>query len=125
MNGSARAFAAVGCLAGLFGVGLSAAAAHLAGSGSLEIAARFLLVHAPALMALAALLASGLAGARLGVAAGLALTAGLVLFCGDLAVRALAGIALLPFAAPAGGVALMGGWALAGLAVLGRARRPG
>lgn len=113
-----RLLVLLGAVAGLAGVGLSAAAAHVAGPGSLDVAARFLLVHAPVLLALAALAAGRVVHARTAEAAGLVLALGLVLFCGDLAGRALAGIVLVPLAAPAGGIALMAGWALAGLAAL-------
>ena len=75
-----RALVACGALAGLAGVALSAAAAHVTGPGSLDTAARFLLVHAPALLALALLAATGLVHPGLGRAAGLALVLGLVLF---------------------------------------------
>ncbi|MEQ1952202.1 DUF423 domain-containing protein [Mesorhizobium yinganensis] len=90
-------------LAGAAGVALSAAAAH-AGGPNLQTAATFLLVHAPAL-----LVTSLLAGrtARLG---GFVLTAGLVLFCGDLLARDFLGDRLFPYAAPAGGLLLIGGW---------------
>lgn len=111
-----RALVACGALAGLAGVALSAAAAHVTGPSSLDTAARFLLVHAPALLALALLAATGLVHPWLGRGAGLALVVGLVLFCGDLSLRALRGAALFPMAAPAGGIVLMLGWALAALA---------
>ena len=113
-----RAFVALAGLAGALGVGLSALAAHLTGGGSLDTAARFLLVHAPALLGLAALMGAGLIRRGLGLAAGLVLVAGLVLFCGDLALRALSGIAPLRLAAPTGGVLLMVGWVLVAAAGL-------
>jgi GTP-binding protein len=56
-----RALAGLGALAGGLGVALAAAAAHVAGPGSAETAARFLLLHAPALLALAAILSLDLA----------------------------------------------------------------
>jgi uncharacterized membrane protein YgdD (TMEM256/DUF423 family) len=49
--------------------------------------------------------------------AALLIAIGLCLFCGDLALRALAGRALFPMAAPSGGFALMGGWVV-GIATL-------
>jgi uncharacterized membrane protein YgdD (TMEM256/DUF423 family) len=116
-----RALAALGALAGGLGVALAAAAAHLSGPGSAETAARFLLFHAPALLAISAILAAGLAHRGLGRAAGFMLALGLALFCGDLALRGLRGSALLPYAAPAGGVLLIGGWAvLEGALLIGR-----
>ncbi len=107
-----RALGAFACLCGLLGVAGSAAAAHVPGADSLKIAAQFLLFHAPALLALMALSAAGLVRAPLARIAALLLAAGLSLFCGDLALRALAGHALFPMAAPSGGFALMGGWLL-------------
>lgn len=117
-----RALVALACLAGLMGVGLSAAASHLGSGASLDTAARFLLVHAAALLALPALVRLGAMRAGLGRAAGWTLLAGLVLFSGDLAVRALLLVAPVPMAAPTGGVLLMAGWAAAGLAAVLPAR---
>jgi uncharacterized membrane protein YgdD (TMEM256/DUF423 family) len=105
-------------LAGLAGVGLSAAAAHGPAGPSLDTAARFLLVHAAALTGLAALIATGTVSPRLGRAAAIVLILGLSLFCGDLIRRSFAGAALFPMAAPAGGILLMAGWGLAGLSAL-------
>jgi uncharacterized membrane protein YgdD (TMEM256/DUF423 family) len=122
VTGFDRAIAAAGAVAGLLGVALSAMATHGASGGQLDIAARFLLVHAPALLALAALAAGGLIGPRAARLGGLLLILGLLLFCGDLTRRAYAGIPLAPYAAPAGGLALMAGWALAGIAALLRRR---
>lgn len=107
-----RALVVLGALAGLAGVALSALAAHVTGPGSLDIAARFLLAHAPVLMALPALVAAGLARRGAALAAGFAIALGATLFCGDLAVRSLTGLVLIPMVAPAGGVILMAGWAL-------------
>ncbi len=103
-------------LAGLGGVALSAIAAHGPGGPLLETAARFLLLHAAALLGLAAVAATGSASPRLLGAAGGILALGLCLFCGDLIRRAYGGAALFPMAAPAGGMLLLGGWALIGLA---------
>jgi len=107
-------------LAGLLGVGLSAAAAHSAGGPNLETAARFLLIHAAVLLATVALAWVGALHPGVGRAAGWIVVAGLGLFCGDLVMRALRGAALFPRAAPIGGFALMGGWALIGVAALMR-----
>ncbi len=113
-----RLVLALAALAGFLGVVLSAAAAHLQAGPSLATAAQFLLFHAAALTGLVGLAASGRLDALILRAAGIALVLGLVLFCGDLAVRSLAGIALVPMAAPTGGVLLMAGWILAGLAAV-------
>jgi len=117
-----RALGAFACLCGLLGVAASAAAAHIPGADSLKTAAQFLLFHAPAILALVALGAAGLVRAPLArIAAGL-LAVGLCLFCGDLSLRALAGHALFPMAAPSGGFALMGGWLLGVVVLLVPAR---
>jgi uncharacterized membrane protein YgdD (TMEM256/DUF423 family) len=108
-------------LSGLLGVGLSAAAAHITG-GNLTTAAQFLLFHAPALLALAALITAGAVSPMLGQIAGYVLVLGLILFCGDLSRRAFSGIALFPRAAPAGGIVLMIGWLLVGVSALLRVR---
>jgi len=75
---------------------LSAAAAHVTGAGTLETAARFLLLHAPALIALAALSGTRFVHPSLGRASGFALALGLGLFSGDLALRAVQGVPLFP-----------------------------
>ncbi|MDP4025663.1 DUF423 domain-containing protein [Methylobacterium sp. NEAU 140] len=123
MPGPERALAAAACLAGLLGVAASAAAAHVAGADSLKTAAQFLLFHAPAILALAGFGAAGLVRPGLSRAAAGLLALGLVLFCGDLALRALAGRALFPMAAPAGGILLMAGWAAGLLCALVPGRR--
>lgn len=109
-------------LAGVLGVGLSAAAAHLASGPTLDIATRFLLVHAAALVGIMALIASAAVPSSAGRLAGFALILGLALFCGDLTSRALLAAPLAPMAAPAGGIVLITGWALLGVAVLLRRR---
>lgn len=117
-----RLFLLIAAIAGLLGVAGSAAAAHVTGGGSLEIAARFLLIHAAALVGLAACLAGGLLAPGLGRLAGWTLIGGLFLFCGDLAARSLLGAGLFPRAAPTGGFLLMGGWLLIGVAALAARR---
>jgi uncharacterized membrane protein YgdD (TMEM256/DUF423 family) len=105
-------------LAGLLGVALSAAAAHLAPGATLDTAARFLLVHGAALAAIAALLAASAIRPPLGRLAAAGMLLGLILFCGDLTSRAMLGSPLAPMAAPAGGIVLMLSWALLGVAAL-------
>lgn len=105
-----RILLALGAFSGLLGVVGSAAAAHSSAGETLKTASLFLLVHAPVLVGIAALVASGAVRngpARL--AAG-SILVGLALFSGDLALRALAGIPLFPMAAPIGGIVLMAGW---------------
>ncbi len=109
---------ALGALAGLAGVALSAMAAHGPGGPNLDTAARFLLAHAPVLLATAALTGAGAVQPSLGRLAGWLLVIGLALFCGDLVMRALRETPLFPRAAPIGGVLLMGGWAALALAAL-------
>lgn len=123
MSGLDRLILALAALAGGLGVAASAAAAHGAGTDSLKTAAQFLLFHAPAILGLVALGGAGLTH-RLAtrIAAGLLLV-GLVLFSGDLSLRALAGQPLFPMAAPAGGTALMLGWLVAAAAMLIPPRR--
>jgi uncharacterized membrane protein YgdD (TMEM256/DUF423 family) len=111
-----RALVGLAGLAGLAGVALSALATHAPAGPNVEIAARFLLVHAATLIGLAALLAGGALPPGLGRIAGAALVLGLALFCGDLVRRAWTGSALFPMAAPAGGMLLMAGWVLIALA---------
>lgn len=113
-----RALVALAGLAGASGVGLAAAASHMTGGGSAAIAADFLIVHAAALLALAALAGGGIVHAGTARFAAFVLAAGLALFAGDLTIRAFHGVALAPFAAPTGGVLLIAGWALVALAGL-------
>jgi len=120
LSGRSRALVAVAGLMGAAGVAAAAAGAHL-GGGLLPTAAEILLVHAAAITGLAALGAArpGRAGGTDLAAAVLA--AGAVLFGGDLALRDLLDLRLVPYAAPTGGVAMIAGWLLAaGAAVAGR-----
>jgi uncharacterized membrane protein YgdD (TMEM256/DUF423 family) len=104
-------------LAGLFGaagVGAAAAAAHITGDTTLHTAADFLLFHAAALLGLVALMR---AKPHVGLlVAGSLIGLGAVLFCGDLALRALAGLRLIPMAAPTGGMLLIAGWIVVAIA---------
>jgi uncharacterized membrane protein YgdD (TMEM256/DUF423 family) len=84
----------------------------------LTTAAQFLLFHAPALLALVALIAAGGVNPMLGQIAGYVLVLGLILFCGDLSCRAFSGVALFPRAAPAGGILIIIGWVLVGASSL-------
>lgn len=104
-------------LAGAAGVALAARGSH-GGDANLTIAANFLLLHASALIGI-----SLLGRNRASLAAGWVLAVGLVLFCGDLVMRATMGTPLFPMAAPAGGFALIAGWLL--VVVAGLVRRPG
>ena len=123
MHPADRALIALAGLSGALGVGLSAAAAHIAGATSLATAAQFLLFHAPALLALALLAGSGRAHPAVARAAGFALALGLALFSGDLSVRALLQQPLFPMAAPSGGMVLILGWVLVAVSAFWPARR--
>ncbi|MFH6785768.1 MULTISPECIES: DUF423 domain-containing protein [Methylobacterium] len=118
-----RILLALAGLAGALGVGLSAAAAHIAGATSLATAAQFLLFHAPALLGLALMAGSGRSHPGPARAAGFALALGLALFSGDLSVRALLQAPLFPMAAPSGGMILILGWVLVAAAAFWPARR--
>lgn len=111
--------------AGLFGatgVAGAAMAAHGRGGDFLGLAAAFALVHAPALLALAAVPPTGM---RLRLPSGLLLIAGTLLFSGDLALRGFMGDRLFLNAAPTGGMALVAGWLLlAAGAAIAAVRRP-
>ncbi|MBC8131325.1 MAG: DUF423 domain-containing protein [Rhizobiaceae bacterium] len=110
--------------AGLFGasgVGGAAVAAHGGDDRLAGIAAAVALVHAPTLLALAALPAETLRMRRL---AGGLLILGVALFSGDLAARLLLGDRLFANAAPAGGMILIVGWlAIAAGAIVAAIRR--
>ncbi len=104
-------------LAGVFGaagVGLAAAAAHLTGEATLKTAADFLLFHAAALLAICAFMRQAPRAPLL--VAGTLVALGTTLFSGDLALRALAGLRLVPMAAPTGGMLLIAGWVLTAVA---------
>jgi uncharacterized membrane protein YgdD (TMEM256/DUF423 family) len=101
-----RPFLALAGILGATGVATAAAASH-GGDTNLGIVANFLLFHAPVLIGLILVPRS-----RLVTVAGYALVIGLATFCGDLAMRSLAGNALFPMAAPVGGGGLIIGWLL-------------
>jgi uncharacterized membrane protein YgdD (TMEM256/DUF423 family) len=113
-----RVLIVLAALCGGGGVAMSAAAAHAAGGANLDTAARFMLIHAAAIVGVVALCATGLAHPTVGRAAAWALLLGVALFAGDLSMRTLKGTALFPMAAPAGGIGLMIGWGLVALSAL-------
>ncbi len=104
MNWISRPLLIVGALCGAAGVALAARGSH-SGDANLSIAANFLIMHAPALIAIAALPLG-----RWSKWAGWVLLAGLLLFAGDLMTRSQLGNALFPMAAPIGGVGMIAGW---------------
>lgn len=107
-----RLFLAVGGLCGAAGVGLSALGSH-SGGGNSAIAGSFLIMHAAALLGIAALPSRRLLGI-----AGIVLAVGLILFAGDLVARERLGGALFPMAAPIGGGGLILGWLLVAASAL-------
>ena len=115
-DGGSRVLVLAAGLVGAAGVALSAAAAHRGGAFT-GTAANFLLMHA------AVFLAIGLAGGnRCLRIAGLALLAGLLLFCGDLLARDFLGSRLFPLSAPIGGTLLIAGWVAIAVSALRRSR---
>ncbi len=113
MTRPSLALAALAATMGAAGVALAAAAAHGDGeSGLARTAALFLILHAAALLALAALVGQivreGVRRAALIGGTGLGCAA--VLFAADLAARSLAGGRLFPMAAPIGGTGMIVFW---------------
>lgn len=106
-----RAIVALGGLIGAAGIALAAAAAHGPGAGTLLSAALICLANGPALLALAALSQS----LRLTAPAAWVIAAGTILFAAEIVLGAFAGESLFPMAAPAGGIAMIGGWLLAAI----------
>ena len=84
---------------------------------NLRIASEFALIHATLVIAL-------LRAPAPGQIAAVVVLLGALVFCGDLALRALAGHALAPMAAPTGGVVMIAGWVLAGIALFLNVKRP-
>lgn len=106
----------MGLVAGLLGaagVAAAALAAHGGYGDSLRIASEFALVHA----VLAITLVLRAPGRAATIAAAIVLL-GALLFCGDLALRAIASRPLAPMAAPTGGFLMIAGWLLSGVTVL-------
>jgi uncharacterized membrane protein YgdD (TMEM256/DUF423 family) len=99
-----RPLMTLAALAGALGVAAAARGQH-GNEADLSIAANMLLLHAPVLLVL-----SLVAGRRVLQIAAYVLVVGLVLFAGDLAMRAELGHALFPLAAPLGGIGLILGW---------------
>lgn len=96
---------------GAAGVAAAALAAHGGYGDNLKTASAFALAHAALVFALC-----GRGSGRMAQIAAWIVLAGALLFCGDLARRALAGAALFANAAPAGGFLMIAGWLAAGLA---------
>jgi uncharacterized membrane protein YgdD (TMEM256/DUF423 family) len=102
-----RPLLALAGLVGAAGVTMAAAGTHSSAGPDLGIAATFLSLHAPALIGI-----SLLPKQRWSTLAGIIMVVGLVLFCGDLAMRGALDKGWFPIAAPVGGVALVASWIL-------------
>ncbi len=100
----------IAALQGAAGVTLAAVAAHVDASANLATASQFLMVHACAGLALAALAAALSTPPRGLIYATFALQAGVTLFSADLALRALGPGRLFPYAAPIGGTTTILSW---------------
>ncbi|WP_417689719.1 DUF423 domain-containing protein [Roseibium sp.] len=96
-------------ISGALGIMMMAAGAHVDTTGYVTRAGEMLLFHAPALLALGALMQVR----RIPILALslVLLVAGLGLFCGDLISRAFLDQRLFPMSAPIGGTLLILGWA--------------
>jgi len=115
---SSRVLLACAAPMGAAGVIFAAMATHLQGGGTLSTAALFLLMHACAVLGMAALLPHVEGGRRGLCVAGALLVAGTFLFSGDLVLRQLAGMKLLWGTAPFGGGMMIVGWLAAAVPVL-------
>lgn len=110
-RGVSAGLVSTGGVLGAAGVAVSAAASH-AGGGSLgQTAGDFLLLHAAAVLALAALVRSLARPTVLALAAAM-LAVGVILFAGDLVASGFWGWRPFPPAAPIGGGLLLVGWVL-------------
>lgn len=117
--------AAVAGLQGAAGVSLAAAAAHVDANPLLATASQFLMIHAAAGLALAALTSGAAPLRRLIFGAAVGLQTGVTLFSADLAARVYLGAKLFPFAAPLGGSLTILSWlAIAAWGVAALSRRP-
>jgi uncharacterized membrane protein YgdD (TMEM256/DUF423 family) len=103
-------FIALAGLMGAAGIALAAASAHAAPGAGLDSAAYMLLFHAAALLGGAALTQQGVLWRPLAFIVLAAWVVGAGLFSGDIAMRALAGHRLFPFAAPSGGMIMIAAW---------------
>ena len=106
---AARLHLCLAALMGAAGVALMAAGTHAAGAQA-TTAGEMLLFHASAIMAATAARKAGHLHAGIGRVAVSLLVLGVVLFAGDLALRAFAGTRLFALAAPLGGGAIIAGW---------------
>jgi uncharacterized membrane protein YgdD (TMEM256/DUF423 family) len=101
---------AIAGLMGAGGIALAAAGAHMAPGAGLDSAAYMLLFHAVAVVGGVALIQQGALWRPLALLVLAAWVLGAVLFSGDIAMRAFTAHRLFPFAAPSGGMILIGAW---------------
>lgn len=127
MHRYASALGALAALMGAAGVMLAAAATHRSGGENGQTAAYFLILHAAALLGVAACArayAEAVVLARALAIAGAGLGLGTILFSADLASRAFSGARLFLFAAPIGGSLMILAWVtLAAAFAVGATRR--
>ena len=97
-------------LMGAAGIMLAAAGAHGKPGVGLDSAGYLLLIHAVAVIAVAAAARQGIVLRPLGTLVLCGFVAGAGLFAADVAARAYLGTRLFPFAAPSGGVILIVSW---------------
>lgn len=108
-------------LAGAVGVSLAAVAAHKVPDPSLATAATFFILHAAAVIALAAFAAND-AGPGRWLAVAYLMLLSVTLFSGDIALHTLADFHVFPMAAPIGGSLLILSWVLVALLAIFSAR---
>jgi uncharacterized membrane protein YgdD (TMEM256/DUF423 family) len=106
MNGQ-RGLLVVAGLAGILGVAMAAAGAHVPGGERLATAGNMAMAQAPALLALGYFVP---ATALLMSISAWAIALGLIGFSGALAFHTLSGSPALSFLAPIGGTTMMIGW---------------
>jgi uncharacterized membrane protein YgdD (TMEM256/DUF423 family) len=111
MRRAADYLALLASLMGACGVALAAASTHAGGGDLGRTASEFLILHAAALIGVAANARSATSpqATRLIIVGG-ALALGTLLFAADLSSRAFAGGKLFPFAAPLGGSLMILAW---------------
>ena len=116
MKRSADLLALLAALMGAGGVGLAAASTHSGGGDLGRTASEFLILHAAALIGVAAnARGASTARARGLLSVGGALALGASLFASDLSARAFLGAKLFPFAAPIGGSLMILSWIALGV----------
>jgi uncharacterized membrane protein YgdD (TMEM256/DUF423 family) len=121
-----RIFLCLGAVLGGLSVAVGAFASHALKERlterSLEIfelAARYQMYHALALLAVGLLLSRAEAGQSLLTATGIAFLIGVLLFCGSLYALSLSGVKVLGAITPLGGVAFLVGWGCLAIALWG------